>query len=101
LGNYPYRLVLTPSLVLAQQWHKKRGILSSQLNVLRTLFSWWARHNTRNLRIWLPLRFDAARKYPTLYILDGASAFTAHSFWWCSAPPSIRAILLDSDLEMG
>lgn len=32
-------------------------------------------HNTRNLRVWLPPGFDAAKKYPVLYILDGASAF--------------------------
>jgi predicted alpha/beta superfamily hydrolase len=32
-------------------------------------------HNTRNLRVWLPPGFDPAKKYPVLYILDGASAF--------------------------
>jgi len=32
-------------------------------------------HNTRDLRVWLPPGFDPARKYPVLYILDGASAF--------------------------
>ena len=32
-------------------------------------------NNTRNLRVWLPPGFDPARKYPVLYILDGASAF--------------------------
>lgn len=32
-------------------------------------------HNTRNLRVWLPPGFDPGRKYPVLYILDGASAF--------------------------
>lgn len=32
-------------------------------------------HNTRNLRVWLPPGFDPGRKYPVLYILDGASTF--------------------------
>jgi predicted alpha/beta superfamily hydrolase len=32
-------------------------------------------HNTRNLRVWLPPAFDPKRKYPVLYLLDGASAF--------------------------
>jgi predicted alpha/beta superfamily hydrolase len=32
-------------------------------------------HNTRNLRVWLPPGYDPSRKYPVLYILDGASAF--------------------------
>jgi predicted alpha/beta superfamily hydrolase len=34
-------------------------------------------HNSRSLRVWLPPGFDPARKYPVLYILDGASAFDA------------------------
>ncbi len=34
-------------------------------------------HNTRMLRVWLPPGFDPLRKYPVLYILDGASAFDA------------------------
>lgn len=32
-------------------------------------------HNTRNLRVWLPPKFDPSRNYPVLYVLDGASAF--------------------------
>ncbi len=32
-------------------------------------------HNKRNLRVWLPPDYDSSRKYPVLYILDGASAF--------------------------
>jgi enterochelin esterase-like enzyme len=32
-------------------------------------------HNTRNLRVWLPPGYDPTKKYPVLYILDGASAF--------------------------
>src|SRR5947209_2121713 len=38
-------------------------------------------HNSRSLRVWLPPEFDAKRKYPVLYILDGASAFDI-----CTAP---------------
>jgi predicted alpha/beta superfamily hydrolase len=38
-------------------------------------------HNTRNLRVWLPPGYDdsgnGSKKYPVLYILDGASAFDA------------------------
>lgn len=38
-------------------------------------------HNSRQLRIWLPPGYDdvanAKRKYPVLYVLDGASAFDA------------------------
>ncbi len=34
-------------------------------------------HSTRTLRVWLPPGFDAAKRYPVLYILDGASAFDA------------------------
>jgi enterochelin esterase-like enzyme len=32
-------------------------------------------HDNRSLRVWLPPGFDPGRKYPVLYILDGASAF--------------------------
>jgi len=32
-------------------------------------------HNTRNLRFWLPRVMTPHKKYPVLYILDGASAF--------------------------
>lgn len=34
-------------------------------------------HNTRTIRVWLPPAYDPARKYPVLYIPDGASAFDA------------------------
>ena len=38
-------------------------------------------HNTRSLRVWLPPGYDAPanaqKKYPVLYLLDGASAFGA------------------------
>jgi enterochelin esterase-like enzyme len=34
-------------------------------------------HNTRKLRVWLPPQFSPSRKYPVLYVLDGASAFDA------------------------
>jgi hypothetical protein len=33
--------------------------------------------NTRTEWVWLPPGFDAAKHYPVLYILDGASAFNA------------------------
>jgi hypothetical protein len=34
-------------------------------------------HDTRTIRVWLPPAYDPARKYPVLYIPDGASAFDA------------------------
>ena len=34
-------------------------------------------HNARTIRVWLPPAYDPARKYPVLYLLDGASAFDA------------------------
>ncbi len=34
-------------------------------------------HNARTAWVWLPPGFDTAKRYPVLYVLDGASAFDA------------------------
>lgn len=67
---------LLPLALPAQQTACKPTVVGNLqiLPMTSTVF-----HNTRNLRVWLPPGYDDAanvqRKYPVLYILDGASAF--------------------------
>jgi len=75
-GRFQIALVITvlflPFAAFAQQAPCKSTVVGSLeiLPLTSRIF-----HNTRNLRVWLPPGYDPTRKYPVLYILDGASAF--------------------------